>query len=108
MIQSWLFSLLLAWVGFAASTSPLRSKLGDSFRTGVVTLDIIDTETTYDFDVPYSTPLSRDPVTLALSLQDYNQTFSDSYNAISYRLLEDIPSPSNSTHAVFRVELGFP
>lgn len=106
MIQ-WLAFMLCFLEVFSASTSPLLSKLGGSFRTGDASIDI-GAQSTYDFNIPYSSSFSSSNVTLVLLMYDYNQSFpSETTYQISYRLLENVPSRSNSTHAVFRVVLGY-
>lgn len=103
-MAKWILFLLCLWTVSSSSTSPLSSKLGDSFRSGEAIVNIGD-QTSYDFNVPYLSPLSGDSVVLALSMLEYKQTFDNSLT-INYILLEDTPSPSNGTNAVFRVELN--
>lgn len=107
-MNQWLVFLLCFLGVFSASTPPLLSKLGDSFRSGDARVDIIGGQSMYDFNVPYSSSLPSSQVALALSMYDYQQAMpSNAGIQISYSLLEDVPSPSNSTNAVFRVVLGY-
>jgi hypothetical protein len=61
----------------------------------------------YDYAIPYSYIFSESSIALALSLIDYNQVF-DSSNRTYYYLYDNVPTPSNNTHAVFRVFIGYP
>ena len=96
--------LLSLSIAAATSTSPFVSSLGDAFRSGEVAVSI-GNQATYDFQAPYPSALGSNSITLALSMVDYNQSF-DNTNKMFFHLRENTPSASNSTHAVFRVELG--
>lgn len=104
MTQILIFMLYILEV-LTASTSPLLSKFGYSFRSGEGTVNIGSQSPIYDLTLPYTSVFSNNSIGLALSMVSYNQSF-DSTFKIHYRLLENTPTPSNKTHAVFRVELG--
>lgn len=89
----------------SASTPPLLSNLGDTFRSGRVTVSL-GNQSSYDFNVPYPEALSNNSVTLTLAMPSYSQTFDATYK-IDFRLEEDTPSASTSTNAVFRAYFGF-
>lgn len=65
----------------------------------------IGTLSQYDFQVPFPSSLPSNSIAVALSMVEYNQTINN-FLTINYTLWENTPSPSNSTHGVFRVELG--
>lgn len=101
-----IFFLLCLWEVLCASTSPLSSNFGEAFRSGEVTISLIGQES-YDISAPLSTALSPGTVSLVLSMKDYYQSL-DSIKRISYQLIENSPSSSTNTLAVFRLILGFP
>lgn len=103
MIQL-ILSALWFWQALPLTTSPLVSNLGeDTFRSGEVQV-VIGSQSQHDIEAPYVSPLSGSPAALALSMIQYSQVF-DATNKIHYYLYENTPSLSNSTTAVFRVEL---
>lgn len=99
-----LTSFLLVLEALCSSTAPLVSRFGDSFRSGDVAV-AIGSQPKYDFEVPFNSPLPSSSIALALSMVEYSQAM-DSYRKIHYSLMENTPTSSNHTHAVFRVELG--
>lgn len=104
MIKQLIF-LLQALGTLCAFASPLLSNFpANTFSSGEMVV-VIGSQLTYDFQVPFTSTLPSTPVALALSMEDYHQVF-DSSHKIFYHLLENTPSASSSTSAVFRVELG--
>lgn len=91
----------------AVTIAPIVSTFGDNFRSGETTVSLSSSVSNYDYAIPYSYIFSESSIALALSLIDYNQVF-DSSNRTYYYLYDNVPTPSNNTHAVFRVFIGYP
>lgn len=100
-----IFFLFFIWEIISAATSPLISSIGYSCRSGEVKL-VLGSSSTYDFSTPYTSTFSSSSISLALSMVDYYQSFDSSYK-VYYHLYENTPSLSNSSHAIFRVYIGY-
>lgn len=107
-MKIWIVFLLSLWTQTvaAASSSPLLSNLGDCFRTGEASLSLIS-QVVSDFNAPFASAIpGSPPITLALSLVEYDQTINAS-NTVQFQLLENTPTPSTTTQAIFRVNLQY-
>lgn len=104
-----LIAFLLCFLGAfcATKSSPLISKLGNSFRSGEVTATLNNSTNDYDLTASYLTALPSGSVSVILSMQEYWQTFAID-KKIFYNLLENTPSSSTNTNAFFRLTLGYP
>lgn len=97
--------LVCTWEALSASTSPLISSVGDSFKSVEVTISISGGNANYDVNLPFSSAFSSNSIGLVLSMINYNQSFNGGY-CIQYFLYENTPSQSTSTYVSFRVFLG--
>lgn len=101
------FFFLCLWETVSVSTPSLVSNFGeDAFRSGEASV-VLGSQPLYGFAVPFGFPLSSSSIRLALSMVDYNQLMDATNNyKVFFHLLEDTPSASNASIAVFRVELN--
>lgn len=101
-----IWAMIGIWFANALTFPPkTASAFMNSFRSGEASIPIAGLS---NLEVPYYTALTGGgSVGLALSLIDYRQYF-DSTTKIWFLLIENTPTSSNSTHAVFQCQFGYP